>query len=43
MITELAGEFLVDSTYSELPLLTSKLAVIATSLSGLAVNMGDAF
>ena len=37
----LVGKFLVESTYSESPLIPSKLASNMTSISGLAGNLGD--
>ena len=42
-MAEIMGEFLVDSTYSELPLLPSELVADLTSLSVLAGDLGDAF
>ena len=43
VMAEIMGEFLVDSTYSELPLLPSELVADLTSLSVLAGDLGDAF
>ena len=42
-MTELVGKFLVNSTYSESPLLPPKMAAYMTSLSGLTGGLADVF
>ena len=41
VLTDLKGEFLVDLTYSESPLLPPKLSAGVTTLSGLSGGLGD--
>ena len=43
MLSEIVGNLLVNSTYSELPSLPPKMAVDVMSLSGSAVGLGDTF
>ena len=41
VLAELKGEFLVDLTYSDSPLLPPKISADVTLLSGLAGGLGD--